>query len=94
MLLAIASATKSAQNYLKVPKTAKICPKTISSRIFEIPPKIEILVFSKKKTSMCRGDTKACTNCLDFQYKNFSYAFFNVKKWPLYVNFSIPLCAK
>jgi hypothetical protein len=31
---------------------------------------------------------------LDFQSKNFPYAFFNVKKQPLYVNFSIPLCAK
>jgi hypothetical protein len=29
---------------------------------------------------------------LDFQSKNFSYAIFIVKKWPLYVNFSIPPC--
>jgi hypothetical protein len=29
----------------KLPKIAKICPKTISLRNFEIPPKIEILVF-------------------------------------------------
>jgi hypothetical protein len=28
----------------------------------------------------------------DFQSKNFSYAIFIVKKWPLYVNFSIPPC--
>jgi hypothetical protein len=47
---------KSAQNY---PKTAKICPKTISSRNFEIPSKIEILVFFRKKTSMCTRGTKA-----------------------------------
>jgi hypothetical protein len=32
----------------KLPKTAKICPKTINLRNFEIPPKIEILVFFKK----------------------------------------------
>jgi hypothetical protein len=64
MLLATANAAKSVQNSLKMPKIAKIYPKTISSRNFEIPPKIEIFVF------------------------------FNVKKWPLYVNFSIPLCAK
>jgi hypothetical protein len=29
---------------------------------------------------------------LDFQSKNFSYAIFIVKKRPLFVNFSIPLC--
>jgi hypothetical protein len=40
---------KSAQNYLKVPKFAEICPKTISLRNFEMPPKIEILVFFKNK---------------------------------------------
>jgi hypothetical protein len=38
MLLAIENATKSAQ----------ICPKTISLGNFEIPPKIEILIFFKK----------------------------------------------
>jgi hypothetical protein len=43
---------------------------------------------------MYRGDIKACVHHLDFQYKNFPYAFLNVKKWPSYVNFSIPLCAK
>jgi hypothetical protein len=31
---------------------------------------------------------------LAFQYNNFSYAFFVVKKLPLYVNFSIPPCGK
>jgi hypothetical protein len=40
---------------------------------------------------MCRGGTRACFHCLDFQSKNFSYAIFIVNKWPLYVNFSIPL---
>jgi hypothetical protein len=69
-------------NGASLSKTAKIYPKTISSRNFEIPRKIEILVFFKKKeTSMYRT-------------KNFPYAFFNVKKWPMYVNFSILLCAK
>jgi hypothetical protein len=41
---------KSIQNCLKLPKTTKICPKTISSRNFEIPPKIEILIFFKNKS--------------------------------------------
>jgi hypothetical protein len=49
MLSAIANVAKSAQNCLKLPKTTKICPKTISSRNFEIPPKIEIFVFYQKK---------------------------------------------
>jgi hypothetical protein len=43
---------------------------------------------------MCRGGTRACFHHLDFQSKNFLYAIFIVKKWPLYVNFSIPLCEK
>jgi hypothetical protein len=94
MLLAIANATKFAQNCLNLPKIAKIYPKTISLRNFEIPPKIEILVFLRKKNYMCRTDTKACAHRLDFQYKNFPYAFFNVKKRPLYVNFSISLSTK
>jgi hypothetical protein len=41
---------------------------------------------------MCRRGTKACFHYSDFQSKNFSYAIFIVKKWPLYVNFSIPPC--
>jgi hypothetical protein len=36
---------KSTQNYSKLPKFANICPKTISLRNFEMPLKIEILVF-------------------------------------------------
>jgi hypothetical protein len=36
---ATVNATEFAQNY---PKFAKICPKTISLRTFEMPPKIEI----------------------------------------------------
>jgi hypothetical protein len=39
MLSAIVNAAESAQN----------CPKTISLKNFELPPKIEILVFSKNK---------------------------------------------
>jgi hypothetical protein len=44
--------------------------------------------------SMYKGGTKTWAHHLDFQSKNFPYAFFNVKKRRLYVNFSIPLCAK
>jgi hypothetical protein len=49
MLSATVNAAKSAQNYPKLPKFAKICPKTISLRNFEMPPKIEVLVFLKNK---------------------------------------------
>jgi hypothetical protein len=48
MLSAIADTAKSAQICQKLPKaakTAKICPETISSKNFEIPSIIEILVF-------------------------------------------------
>jgi hypothetical protein len=43
---------------------------------------------------MCRGGTRVCFHHLNFQSKKFSYAIFNVKKRPLYVNFSIPPCGK
>jgi hypothetical protein len=36
-----------------LPKTAKICLKTIISRNFEIPPKTKILIFSPKKDLPC-----------------------------------------
>jgi hypothetical protein len=39
---------------------------------------------------MYRRDIKACAHRLDFHYKNFPYAFFNVKKWPLVLY--TPLC--
>jgi hypothetical protein len=45
MLFATVNAAQSIQNYPKLQKFAKICPKTISLRNFEMPPKIEILVF-------------------------------------------------
>jgi hypothetical protein len=35
------------------PKFAKIYPKTISLRNFEMPPKIEILVFFQKQLFLC-----------------------------------------
>jgi hypothetical protein len=35
--------------YPKLPKFAKICPKTIRMRNFEMPPKIEISVFFQNK---------------------------------------------
>ena len=49
MLLATAKATRFVQIYPKLPKFAKICPKTITLRNFEMPPKIEILGFFKNK---------------------------------------------
>jgi hypothetical protein len=93
MLSATAVAAEFAQNCPKQCETVKICPKTISLRNFEIPPKIEILIFFKKNP-VCRGRTKAYSHHLDFQYNNFLYAFFIVKKQPLYVNFNIPPCGK
>jgi hypothetical protein len=53
MMSATVNATESAQNCPKLPKFAKICPKTISLRNFEMPPKIEILVFLKKNKNLC-----------------------------------------
>jgi hypothetical protein len=76
---------KTAQNHPNLPKFAQ-------TQNFEIPPKIEILVVSKTKISTYRRGTRACFHYLDFQSKKFSYAIFIVKKRPLYVNFSKPLC--
>jgi hypothetical protein len=49
MLSATANVAKSAQICPKLPKFAKICPKTIRLRNFEMPPKIEISVIFKNK---------------------------------------------
>jgi hypothetical protein len=43
---------------------------------------------------MCRGSKNVCVHHFDFQYNNFLYVFFIVKKRPLYVNFSITPCGK
>jgi hypothetical protein len=48
ILSATVIAIESTQNSLKLPNFVKICPKTISLRNFEIPPKIEILIFFQK----------------------------------------------
>jgi hypothetical protein len=87
MLSATVNAANSAQNCQNLQKSAQ-------QRNFEIPPKIKILVFFTKKIFTCRGGTRACFHHLGFQSKNFLYVFFIVKKWPLYVNFSIPPCGK
>jgi hypothetical protein len=94
MLSTTSIVAEFAQNCPKLPTFVKIYPKIISWRNFEIPPKIEIFIFFKKKNPTSRRRTKACSHCLDFQYSNFLYAFLIVKKWPLYVNFSIPPCGK
>jgi hypothetical protein len=49
MLSATVHAVESAQNCPKLPKFAKICPKTIKLTNLEMPPKIEISVFFKNK---------------------------------------------
>ena len=69
-----------------LPKTAKIYSKTTSFMNFEIPPKIEILVFLKNKKSsiIYRRGTKACICHLDFQYK-FFYMRFLLSKTSLYM---------
>jgi hypothetical protein len=77
-----------------IANTTKFVQRQLGREILKYHQKLKFCCFSKKTTSICRGDTKACPCCLDFQYKNFSYAFFIGKKWPLYVNFNIPLFVK
>jgi hypothetical protein len=43
---------------------------------------------------MFRRSTRVYVPHLDFQYNNFQYVFFIVKKRPVYVNFSIPPCGR
>jgi hypothetical protein len=84
MLLAIANVAKSIQ----------ICPKTISSRNYEIPPKIEILVsFKKKKTSMYRGGHQSMCTPFGFSVQEFSICFFQCQKTAFVCEFQhTPLC--
>jgi hypothetical protein len=91
MLSATTNAAKSAQNCQKLPKSAQ---KQFSWGTLKYHQKLRLWCFSFKKNYMCRKSTKAYAYHLDFHYKNFSNAFFIVKKWPLYVNFIISLCAK
>jgi hypothetical protein len=79
---------------------SKICPKLPKSsqrqslqETLKFHHKLRFWFFSRK-TSMCRGDTKAWAHSLVFNLRVFHMCLFNVKKRPLYVNFSTPLCAK
>jgi hypothetical protein len=45
----LSTTTNANRFHPKLPKNAKICPKTISLKNFEMPPKIQILVFFKNK---------------------------------------------
>jgi hypothetical protein len=92
MLSATANATKSAQIYPKLPKSTQ---RQLVQETLKFHQNLIFWFFpEKKKPFMCREDIKGCAHHLAFQYKSFPYAFLNVKKRPLYVNFSIPLCAK
>jgi hypothetical protein len=82
MLSTTVNATNSAQNCQNMPKS-------IQRWNFEMPPKIEIWVFSKIKNCTYRRGTRACFYSLHFQSKDFSYAIFIVKKRPLSLNFSM-----
>ena len=82
MLSTTINAANSALNCQNLQKSAKLWNTT---------KKIEILVFLQNKICTCRRGIGACFHHLDFQSKDSLYVFFIVKKWPLYVNFSIPL---
>jgi hypothetical protein len=56
MLSTTAIVAESAQSSPKLPKFGKMCPKTISLKNFEIPPKIEILTFFSKKNILYVDD--------------------------------------
>jgi hypothetical protein len=73
---------------------SKFCPNLPKDETLKFHQKLRFQYFPKIKISMYRGGNRACFHYSDFQSKNFLYAIFIVKKWPLYVNFSIPLGGK
>jgi hypothetical protein len=91
MLLAITMVAKSAQYCPKLPKFAKIFPKTISSRNFEIPPKIEILIFFPKKKMLYVEEAPKHVHIVWIFNTIIFVCLFIVKKLPLYVNSAYPL---
>jgi hypothetical protein len=91
MFSATMDAAKSAQI---CPKVLKFAQKQLAWRTLKYHQNLRFYSFLKKKKSLCRGGTKVYAHRLDFQYIEFPYAFFIVKKLPLYVNFSIPSCGK
>jgi hypothetical protein len=76
----------------KLPKTTEICQNLPKDRTLKYYQKSRFQCSQKIKISACRGGTRACFHRSDFQYKNFLYTIFIVKKRPLYLNFSIPPC--
>jgi hypothetical protein len=93
MLSATYNEALSIQNYPKLLEFVQIYLKPINLRNFEIPPKIEILVFFKKNHFLFKGSTKACL-LLGFLIQEFFACQFNGTKRSLCINISIPLCAK
>jgi hypothetical protein len=85
MLSATANAAKSAQ-------ICPILPNSAQRQKFEIPPKIEILVFLKKKNYACRRGSRACFHHFGFLIQKDFVCYFYCQKMALYVNFSIPAC--
>jgi hypothetical protein len=56
-----------------------------------MPPKIEILVFFKKKILCVEEVLEYMFTVWNFNTIIFYISFLFFKKWPLYVNFNIPL---
>jgi hypothetical protein len=76
MLLAIANATKSVQNYQNLPKSTQ-------KRNFEIPPKIEILVFLKNKKFACLEETLEHVSTIWISNPRFFHMLFLLSKMGL-----------
>jgi hypothetical protein len=86
------------QNLPKIAQNCQNLPKSIQKQLawgaLKYHQKLRFWYFTKNNNSICRRGTKAYAYHLDSHYKNFSYAFFIVIKWPLCVNFNIPPCTK
>jgi hypothetical protein len=71
----LSNAAKSAQNCPKLSKTAQICQHLPEDETLKFHQKSRFQYFSKIKIRTCRGGTRACFHCSDFQSKNFHMLF-------------------
>jgi hypothetical protein len=90
------SATTNAAKFFQIcPNLPKPPHRQLVQETLKFHQKLRFWSFwRKKKLPYVEGAPKHVYTVFDIQYKNFPYAFFNVQKLPLNVNFNIPLSTK
>jgi hypothetical protein len=90
MLSGTTNVAKSAQIWPKLPKSSQ---RQLVQETLKFHQKLRFWFFSKKKLPCVEGAPKHVHTIWIFNTRIF-HVFFNVKKWPLYVSFSISLGEK